>query len=87
MECFIENLACPGNGYLLFLIPFLVVWLFFAGTPRFWWLSPTGSSSKADKRLGLPDTCYNTLVMLQAVGKPWWWILLLLSLVNIVFTI
>jgi hypothetical protein len=31
---------------------------------------------------------YNTVVMLRIVGKPWWWILLMLiPLVNIVFVI
>jgi hypothetical protein len=31
---------------------------------------------------------YNTLVMLQVVGKPWWWIfLLMIPYVNIVFVI
>jgi len=31
---------------------------------------------------------YNTLVMLEIVGKPWWWILLMLiPVVNIVFAI
>ncbi|HKM30713.1 MAG: DUF5684 domain-containing protein [Bacteroidales bacterium] len=90
MECFIENLACPGNGYLLFLIPFLVVWLFLCLNAQvlvvvsYWLLF-----KKADKPgWACLIPVYNTLVMLQVVGKPWWWILLLfIPLVNIVFTI
>ncbi|NLK79111.1 MAG: hypothetical protein GX281_00055 [Bacteroidales bacterium] len=74
----------------MFLIPFLVVWLFLCLNAQvlvvvsYWLLF-----KKADKPgWACLIPVYNTLVMLQVVGKPWWWILLLfIPLVNIVFTI
>ena len=50
-----------------------------------WWIIFT-KAGKPGWSIIIP--IYNVLVMLQIVGKPWWWLLLfLIPLVNIVFVI
>ncbi len=69
----------PGTGFwilIIFLIAFYVYvyWRIFekAGKPGWAALIPI----------------YNTIILLEIVGKPWWWLLLfLIPVVNIIFAI
>ena len=69
----------------------------FTGTFLFFWLALAiliiAAYWKIFTKAGQPGWAaiipiYNTLIMLKIVGKPWWWLLLMLiPFVNIVFAI
>lgn len=76
MDYFNEGLGTGTWLFILFIIAFYVYsyWRIFekAGKPGWAALIPI----------------YNTLIMLEIVGKPWWWILLfLIPGVNIIFAV
>jgi uncharacterized protein DUF5684 len=74
-----ENYDGIGTGSILFILFLLAFYLFV-----YW---------RIFEKAGKPGWAsiipiYNTIVMLEIVGKPWWWILLfLIPGVNIIFAI
>lgn len=90
MDCFIENLIGSGNEIFFFVFPFFFALLLLAlNTQAIKIVSTWFIYRKADKPgWACLIPIYDTLVLLQIVGKPWWWILLfLIPIVNIVFLI
>ncbi|MCK9345750.1 MAG: DUF5684 domain-containing protein [Bacteroidales bacterium] len=89
MECFIENLECLNPEYF-FILPLIIF-----GVIIGWYISALLIVAYwfIFKKAGKPVwACiipvYNILVWLQIIGKPWWWILLMIiPFVNIVFLI
>ncbi|MFA5302392.1 MAG: DUF5684 domain-containing protein [Bacteroidales bacterium] len=92
MECFIENLEnCDfANGEFLFILPFIVMLVTFGvyvsviQIVALWYIFT--KAGKPGWACLIP--IYDYLVGLKIIGKPWWWLfLLLIPVVNLIFLI